>query len=81
MGSYSIDRITVSDLRYPLPSGAGSDAVHTEPEYCLAVTQLFRSAESYAEPDSHSRLEKEIVWFAKLSRYWRDRCEAGRSMS
>ncbi len=40
MSSYSIDRITVSDLRYPLPSGAGSDAVHTEPEYCLAVTQL-----------------------------------------
>jgi L-fuconate dehydratase len=35
-----IDRITVSDLRYPLPPGAGSDAVHTEPEYCLAVTQL-----------------------------------------
>lgn len=40
MASYSIDRITVSDLRYPLPSGAGSDAVHTDPEYCLAVTQL-----------------------------------------
>jgi L-fuconate dehydratase len=40
MTSYSIDRTTVSDLRYPLPSGAGSDAVHTEPEYCLAVTQL-----------------------------------------
>lgn len=40
MASYSIDRIAVSDLRYPLPPGAGSDAVHTEPEYCLAVTQL-----------------------------------------
>jgi len=40
MACYSIDRITVSDLRYPLPAGAGSDAVHTEPEYCLAVTQL-----------------------------------------
>lgn len=36
-----IDRISVADLRYPLPPGAGSDAVHTEPEYCLAVTQLF----------------------------------------
>src|SRR3981189_1128977 len=40
MGSYSIDRIEVSDVRYRLPPGAGSDAVHTEPEYCLAVTQL-----------------------------------------
>jgi L-fuconate dehydratase len=44
MTSYSIDRITVSDLRYPLPPGAGSDAVHTEPEYCLAVTQLISAA-------------------------------------
>jgi L-fuconate dehydratase len=40
MASHSIERITVSDLRYALPAGAGSDAVHTEPEYCLAVTQL-----------------------------------------
>ncbi|MGA9719278.1 MAG: enolase C-terminal domain-like protein [Acidobacteriaceae bacterium] len=36
-----IDRIGVADIRYPLPYGAGSDAVHVEPEYCLAVTQLF----------------------------------------
>jgi L-fuconate dehydratase len=35
-----IERITVSDLHYALPAGAGSDAVHTEPEYCLAVTRL-----------------------------------------
>ncbi len=28
------------DVRYPLPAGAGSDAVHSESEYCLAVTQL-----------------------------------------
>jgi len=35
-----IDRIAVADLRYPLPPGAGSDAIHVEPEYCLAVTQL-----------------------------------------
>ncbi|MFL6306632.1 MAG: enolase C-terminal domain-like protein [Candidatus Sulfotelmatobacter sp.] len=41
MASYCIDRITVSDIRYRLPPGAGSDAVHIEPEYCLAVTQLF----------------------------------------
>ena len=36
-----VDRIAVADLRYPLPPGAGSDAVHAEPEYSLAVTQLF----------------------------------------
>ena len=28
------------DARYPLPAGAGSDAVHTQAEYCLAVTRL-----------------------------------------
>jgi L-fuconate dehydratase len=28
------------DARYPLPAGAGSDAVHSESEYCLAVTRL-----------------------------------------
>lgn len=28
------------DARYPLPAGAGSDAVHSESEYCLAVTLL-----------------------------------------
>jgi L-fuconate dehydratase len=37
---YSIDRISSFDARYLLPAGAGSDAVHTDPEYCLAVTQL-----------------------------------------
>jgi L-fuconate dehydratase len=35
-----VDRISTSDVRYPLPPGAGSDAVHTNPEYCLAVTRL-----------------------------------------
>ena len=40
MAVYSIDRISTFDARYPLPPGAGSDAVHTDPEYCLAVTQL-----------------------------------------
>ncbi|WP_263383794.1 enolase C-terminal domain-like protein [Granulicella arctica] len=43
MGAYSIDRISSFDARYPLPAGAGSDAVHTDPEYCLAVTQLHSS--------------------------------------
>jgi L-fuconate dehydratase len=28
------------DARYQLPTGAGSDAVHSNPEYCLAVTLL-----------------------------------------
>jgi L-fuconate dehydratase len=40
MAVYSIDRISTFDARYPLPPGAGSDAVHTDPEYCLAVTRL-----------------------------------------
>jgi L-fuconate dehydratase len=40
MAAYSIDRITTFDARYSLPPGAGSDAVHTDPEYCLAVTRL-----------------------------------------
>ena len=40
MASYFIEQIAVSDRRYALPPGAGSDAVHTDPEYCLAVTQL-----------------------------------------
>jgi L-fuconate dehydratase len=40
MASCSIDRISTFDARYPLPPGAGSDAVHTDPEYCLAVTRI-----------------------------------------
>jgi L-fuconate dehydratase len=40
MALSSIERISVFDLRYSLPAGAGSDAVHTDPEYCLAVTRL-----------------------------------------
>lgn len=37
---YLIGRISTLDARYALPAGAGSDAVHTDPEYCLAVTRL-----------------------------------------
>src|ERR1700723_3761156 len=40
MSVCSIERISTFDARYSLPPGAGSDAVHTDPEYCLAVTQL-----------------------------------------
>ena len=40
MPDWVIERIAAFDMRYPLPPGAGSDAVHTDPEYCLAVTRL-----------------------------------------
>ena len=33
-------RVTTRDARYALHGGAGSDAIHTDPEYCLAVTRL-----------------------------------------
>jgi L-fuconate dehydratase len=36
----SIEKVLATDLRYSLPAGAGSDAVHTDPQYCLAVTNL-----------------------------------------
>ncbi|MDQ2839512.1 MAG: mandelate racemase [Acidobacteriota bacterium] len=35
-----IRTVSSFDARYPLPPGAGSDAVHSQPEYCLAVTVL-----------------------------------------
>ncbi len=35
-----VDRIFAYDMRYPLKEGAGSDAIHRDPEYCFAVTQL-----------------------------------------
>jgi L-fuconate dehydratase len=40
MPTYVVDRIAAFDMRYPLTEGAGSDAVHTDPEYSLAVTHL-----------------------------------------
>src|ERR1700733_12237147 len=40
MPSCIVDRVSTSDVRYPLPPGAGSDAVHTKPECCLTVTRL-----------------------------------------
>ncbi len=36
----AIQSVRSYDARYPLPAGAGSDAVHSESEYCLAVTRL-----------------------------------------
>lgn len=32
------------DARYPLPPGAGTDAVHTNSEYCMALTRLHASS-------------------------------------
>ncbi len=40
MASCAIERIRAFDKRYLLPPGAGTDAVHTNPEYSLAVTYL-----------------------------------------
>lgn len=40
MSSHRILAARSHDVRFPLPAGVGSDAVHTEPEYCLAVTTL-----------------------------------------
>src|ERR1700756_1901718 len=40
MSSWTIERIAAFDMRFPLPPGAGTDAVHTNPEYSLAVTYL-----------------------------------------
>ena len=40
MPSHTIDKISTRDARYKLPAGAGTDAVHTNPEYCMAVTLL-----------------------------------------
>lgn len=39
-----IDSISTYDARFPLPPGAGTDSVHTNSEYCLAVTLLATSS-------------------------------------
>jgi L-fuconate dehydratase len=40
MSDYTIESIATLDARFPLPGGAGSDALHTNSEYCFAVTLL-----------------------------------------
>jgi L-fuconate dehydratase len=40
MAIYTIESISTQDARFPLPPGAGTDSVHTNSEYCLAVTLL-----------------------------------------
>ena len=36
----TIERVTTVDARFPLKDGAGTDAVHTDPQYGYAVTLL-----------------------------------------
>jgi len=40
MPDYAIESIATLDARFPLPHGAGADALHTNSEYCFAVTLL-----------------------------------------
>src|SRR5258708_5709787 len=40
MSDCAIESIATRDARFPLPGGAGSDALHTNSEYCFAVTLL-----------------------------------------
>jgi L-fuconate dehydratase len=35
-----IQSVRAVDARFALPNGAGTDSVHTRPEYCMAVTRL-----------------------------------------
>jgi L-fuconate dehydratase len=42
--SPSIQSIDVRDVRFPLKGGAGSDAIHRDPVYSYAVTQLHSDA-------------------------------------
>jgi len=37
MPSYVVNKIATYDARFSLPAGAGSDSLHTNPEYCFAV--------------------------------------------
>jgi L-fuconate dehydratase len=40
MQNCTIQSISTVDARFELPFGAGTDSVHTKPEYCMAVTRL-----------------------------------------
>jgi L-fuconate dehydratase len=40
MTSCVIQSVSTFDARFALPAGAGTDSVHTSPEYCMAVTRL-----------------------------------------
>jgi L-fuconate dehydratase len=43
MPDYVIQSVSTCDARFPLPPGAGTDSVHTNSEYCFAVTLLSTS--------------------------------------
>lgn len=40
MPSCTIRSVSSIDARFPLPPGAGTDAIHTNAEYCMAITRL-----------------------------------------
>jgi L-fuconate dehydratase len=40
MMTLTIHSVAAVDARYALPSGAGTDAVHTGSQYCMAITRL-----------------------------------------
>ena len=40
MPEVAIQSVSAVDARFALPPGAGSDSVHTNPEYCMAITLL-----------------------------------------
>lgn len=40
MRSSVIQSIDAIDARFPLPEGAGSDAMHTSPVYAMSLTHL-----------------------------------------
>jgi L-fuconate dehydratase len=40
MPNYLIQSISAVDARFALPAGAGTDSVHTNSQYCMAITRL-----------------------------------------
>lgn len=40
MSDCIIQSVSTIDARFPLPPGAGTDSVHTNAEYCMAITRL-----------------------------------------
>jgi hypothetical protein len=63
MPDFGIESITTWDARFPLPDGAGMDALHTNSEYCFAVTLLRSQGGLYGTG---------IAWFAKPLSCWED---------
>src|ERR1700742_3557264 len=40
MPDCTIQSVSTIDARFPLPPGAGTDSVHTNAQYCMAITHL-----------------------------------------